>query len=120
MPTPEAVVKQAIKDVLIERGCIAAGSKEGKWPPIVKGWFFMPVPSGLGVHGIPDFLGQYRQRFFAVEAKAEGKLADTSANQDRRLYEMWRSTPYAIVADTPEAVSSLLDRIDEAADACRS
>jgi len=33
-------------------------------------WFFMPVPGGFGVRGIPDFIGCYRGKFFAIEAKA--------------------------------------------------
>jgi hypothetical protein len=34
-------------------------------------WYFMPVPTGFGVRGLPDFIGVYRGRFFGIEAKAE-------------------------------------------------
>lgn len=37
------------------------------------GWYFMPAQNGLGVHGIPDFLGHYRGTFFAIETKAPGR-----------------------------------------------
>ena len=52
----EALVKRDIKAFLKDiEGC----------------WFFMPVPTGYGVRGIPDFIGCYRGRFFALEAKSE-------------------------------------------------
>lgn len=35
-------------------------------------YFFMPVPSGYGESTL-DYLGCYKGRFFAVEAKAPGK-----------------------------------------------
>jgi len=57
--TPEALVKKDIKVFL--------SSIEGLW-------FFMPVPTGFGVRGIPDFIGCWRGRFFGIEAKSsEGK-----------------------------------------------
>lgn len=33
-------------------------------------WFFMPVPMGYGIRGIPDFIICWRGRFFAIETKA--------------------------------------------------
>ena len=59
--TPEGIVKRDIKAHL---------------SGIDSCWFFMPVPTGFGVRGIPDFVGCYRGRFFAIEAKrpAGGKL----------------------------------------------
>lgn len=32
-------------------------------------WFFMPVPTGFGVQGVPDFVVCYRGKFLGVEAK---------------------------------------------------
>jgi hypothetical protein len=35
-------------------------------------WYFMPVPFGFGIKGIPDFIGCYKGWFFAIETKAGG------------------------------------------------
>ncbi len=32
-------------------------------------FFWMPVPTGFGVKGIPDFVGCWRGKFFAIETK---------------------------------------------------
>ena len=33
-------------------------------------WYYMPVARGMGVMGIPDFVGVSHGRFFCIEAKA--------------------------------------------------
>lgn len=59
--TPEALIKKDLKVFLTN---------------VPELWFFMPVPGGYGVRGIPDFIGCYRGRFFAIEAKSDiGKLS---------------------------------------------
>lgn len=55
MKTPEADLKDKVKALLRS---------------ISQLWFFMPVPFGYGVKGIPDFIGCWRGRFFAIETKA--------------------------------------------------
>jgi hypothetical protein len=52
--TPEAIVKQRIKDLLSAHGAYRV----------------MPVSNGMGAHGIPDFLVCHCGRFIGVEAKA--------------------------------------------------
>ena len=101
MPTPEDKVKNEIHKELRNAGCIRAGTSEGKWPDSVHGWYYMPVKgTAMGVNGIPDFVGfrtvevtpdmvgQRVPLFFAIEAKAPGKLNNLSANQKLRLAEM--------------------------------
>ena len=69
--TPEALVKKDIKVFL--------NGIEGLW-------FFMPVPTGYGVRGIPDFVGCYRGRFFAIEAKSTiGKVSPWQERIQREI-----------------------------------
>jgi hypothetical protein len=65
MSTPESKVKKAVKQILDGRGA----------------YYVMPVTSGFGNSGAPDFLVCYRGRFIGVECKAgTGKV--TALQQD--------------------------------------
>ena len=57
--TPEGKVKKAVKALL-----------DSLKPDL---WYFMPVPFGYGVSGIPDFVGVYHGRFFGIETKRAGE-----------------------------------------------
>lgn len=56
--TPEAKVKAKIKKILTENGV----------------YYAMPIGSGYGNSGVPDFLCCVDGRFFAIEAKANGNV----------------------------------------------
>lgn len=80
--TPEGVVKRDIRRELETAGFWFAGAKR---PARVTGWAYMPVNNGMGVSGIPDFVGTEAivitpemvgmtiGRTFMIEAKAPGK-----------------------------------------------
>lgn len=51
----EADVKKEVKKVLASYG--------------PKVWWFMPVPTGFGVQGVPDFICSVCGRFVAIETK---------------------------------------------------
>lgn len=70
--TPEGKVKKNVKELLNSFGCIPA-SQAALATKAHHGWYFMPVPTGTGVAGIPDFIGHFMGHFFAVETKDEGK-----------------------------------------------
>ena len=57
--TPEGKVKKQVKEFLDSLGedC----------------WYYCPVPMGYGRKGIPDIIGGYKGKFFAIECKAQGK-----------------------------------------------
>lgn len=54
MMTPERRVKKVVTDQLKKLGA----------------YYFYPVTGGYGASGVPDIVGCYRGRFFAIECKA--------------------------------------------------
>lgn len=72
--TPEGRVKDSIKKWLDARGFWRAGGPE---PDMVRGWYYMPQNMGMGVSGIPDFVGSTlvgpAAVAWAIEAKAPGE-----------------------------------------------
>lgn len=70
--TPEGAVKEKVKKCFAVHGIFPA-AKAGSFPENAQGWYFMPVSSGHGVSGVPDFLGHHRGRFFGIETKAPGR-----------------------------------------------
>lgn len=68
--TPEAKVKAKIKAILKEHGV----------------YFAMPIGTGFGNSGVPDFLCCVKGRFLAIEAKA-GK-GTTTALQEKNLKQI--------------------------------
>lgn len=58
MATPEGNVKAKVKEYLKSLGDDL--------------WYFMPVPFGYGIKGIPDFVCCYHGHFIGIETKAKG------------------------------------------------
>jgi Holliday junction resolvase len=68
--TPESKVKAKIKAILKEHGV----------------YYVMPIGTGYGNAGVPDFLCCINGRFVAIEAKANG--GKTTALQDKNLRDI--------------------------------
>jgi Holliday junction resolvase len=70
--TPEVKVKKQIRKILDELGC----------------YYAMPIGTGYGNSGVPDFLVCMKGRFVSIEAKA-GKGKPTLLQEDnmRRIRE---------------------------------
>lgn len=81
MATPEKKVKETVKAILKEYGA----------------YFFMPPANGLGRSGIPDLIGCYKGKFFAVECKAGTNT--TTPLQDRELDAIRGASGAAIVVN---------------------
>jgi hypothetical protein len=64
-------------------------------------YFFMPVPSGYGESTL-DYLGCYRGRFFAVEAKAPGKKPTDRQNMMIERMRRAGGTVFVIDGDIAE------------------
>ena len=79
--TPEAKVKAKIKVLL----------------KVYDIYYAMPIGTGYGNSGVPDFLCCVRSRFLAIEAKAgKGK---TTALQDKNIKQIIASGGLAIVVN---------------------
>jgi hypothetical protein len=70
MATPEAIVKKQIRRILNEEGA----------------YYSMPIGTGYGNSGVPDFLVCHRGRFIGIEAKA-GTNRPTTLQEDN-LYRI--------------------------------
>ena len=91
--TPEGRVKAAVKRRLKELGI----------------WWYCPIQNGMGVVGIPDFVCCHEGRFLAIETKAPGKRANTSANQKARIAEIIAAGGTAVVIDDVEQLEGVLN-----------
>lgn len=105
--TPEGKVKEAIKKYLAARGVWFAGKAA---PPVIVGWMYMPVMNGMGVVGIPDFVGVFKRKAFYIEAKAPGCIADTTENQKQRHKEIEAAGGIVIVTDSVELLEQEMTR----------
>ena len=103
--TPEGVVKAAIKKLLLSYGIMPA-SKAGTNKEAT-GWYFLPVSSGFGVHGIPDFVGCYRGRFWAIEAKAPKKKPSALQNLQINAIKDSGAAVFVVDGDMDELVAWL-------------
>lgn len=77
--TPEALVKKRIRKILDAHGV----------------YYAMPIGTGYGNSGVPDFLCCVHGRFLAIEAKAgKGK---TTALQDAHIARIKACAGFAVV-----------------------
>jgi len=93
MPTPEAKVKAKIKAILKAHNI----------------YYAMPIGTGYGNSGVPDFLCCVNGKFLGIEAKAgKGK---TTALQEKNLRQIQESGGLAMVVDEDsiEEVQIILD-----------
>lgn len=93
--TPEAKVKAKVKKALDEFGA----------------YYFMPIGGPYSRAGVPDIVGSYRGKFFAIECKAgKGK---TTALQDKEIAAINASGARAIVVneDNLGDVAELLESL---------
>ncbi len=90
--TPEGRVKADVKKYLASRGF----------------WWTMPMGTGYGRSGVPDFLVCANGRFVAIETKATGKLSNTTAMQKLQIAAINASGGLAVVIDDVEQLKGVL------------
>lgn len=93
--TPEGRVKSAIKKLLTRANV----------------WYYMPVQNGMGRVGIPDFICCADGKFLAVEAKAPGKLANLTPNQEKVQQEIIRAAGCSVVVDSVDMLKPILEGV---------
>lgn len=94
--TPEKKVKTKVVDILKGFGA----------------YYFYPVTGGYGASGVPDIVGCYKKRFFAIECKAgKGK---TTALQEKNIAQIIAQGGLAMVVneDNIPDVDKLMIEID--------
>lgn len=94
--TPEKKVKTKVVAILKELGA----------------YYFYASTGGYGASGVPDIIGCYKGRFFAIECKAGG--GKTTALQDKNIAQIIAQGGLAIVVneDNMEDVNELLRHIE--------
>ncbi len=90
--TPEAKVKAKIKDLL----------------KAYKAYYVMPIGTGYGNSGVPDFLCCVNGQFLAIEAKAGSNKP--TALQDKNIRDIRNAGGYAMVVneDNLEELETLI------------
>ena len=93
--TPEGIVKKKIKDILQAKGA----------------YFTMPIGTGYGSAGVPDFVICYKGRFIGVEAKANGNKP--TALQEKHMSAIRGQGGFTLVIDETniDALTRLLEQL---------
>lgn len=81
--TPESKVKAAVKRWLAAKGI----------------WYCMPMGTGFGNSGVPDFVCCMEGKFLAIETKAPGKRHNTTVLQKRQIASIKDAGGEAVVID---------------------
>ena len=107
--TPEGAVKTLVHKLLLSYGVFPAKDAP-RFTLACKGWYYMPVQNGMGVTGIPDFVGHVKGRFFVVETKSLGKKP--TQLQKHQLDAISISGGVAFVIDGEESLKELKKWLD--------
>ena len=94
--TPEGKVKALLKDGLSTSPRI---------------WFFMPVSTGLGRKGIPDFIACFDGFFIAMEAKSD--IGKATALQKKELMNIYNARGATFIVSGEKQAQDITNRIKE-------
>ena len=94
--TPEARVKKAVTKQLKDLGC----------------YYFYPVTGGYGRSGVPDIVGCYRGKFFAIECKADGNVPTALQSLNLKQIKDAGGNAWVIDENTASFVTRLITEVD--------
>ena len=95
--TAEVKVKNKIKAILKEHGV----------------YYAMPIGTGYGNAGVPDFLCCIKGRFLAIEAKANGGVTTALQNKNLRDIETAGGITCVLSEDNVSALGGYLNLMTE-------
>ena len=95
--TPEGKVKQKVKAVLKKHGV----------------WYFMPVPCGYGLAGVPDFICCVQGKFLGIETKAPGKAKSLTKHQAACHRAIRQSGGEVVVVDNADKIDIIIQTMIE-------
>lgn len=72
---------------------------------------FFPATGGYGRSGVPDVVGCWQGRFFAIECKGPGKWAHTTALQHREMRKINEAGGIVFVYDGTMGEDELIARL---------
>jgi hypothetical protein len=110
--TPEGVVKDMVEGYLQQRLKLIPASKASEVTYENNGWYYMPVQNGMGVSGIPDFLGHYKGFFFAIETKKNATEKPTP-RQDDQLHAIDRTGAVSYVVGDEDKMIEFCNEIED-------
>jgi len=112
--TPEGKVKRDLKKELIGAGVhpwsdVGTGAVRD-----AVGVFYMPVAGAFSVHGIHDFVGNYKGHFWSMETKAPNNPSDETVHQGYFRMAISATGGFALtgVRDAKLAVRALLQHFE--------
>ena len=109
---PKNVTEAVVKDRIIKPALKELGA-----------WIFMPVQTGMGNRGVPDFVtcvpveitpdmvGNTVGMFVAIEAKAPNKRKNVSAHQEEQISKIIAATGVAEVVHDKESMALVKEGI---------
>lgn len=106
--TKEGIVKDAVKRLLHSYGIMPA-KDAALFTPACRGWYYMPAQNGMGVTGIPDFIGHFRGSFFACETKTKGKKPTALQQHQLNAISISGAKSFVIDGDLTE-LKNFLDK----------
>ena len=93
--TPESNVKAAVKRWLVAKGA----------------WYCMPMGTGFGNSGVPDFVCCLGGKFLAIETKAPGKRSNTTVLQKRQIAAIHEAGGDVLVVDDVSQLDEFFEEV---------